>query len=525
MSARVLVTDPLAEEGVALLRQSLTVDVRTDLDAAGLLAAIPAYDALLIRSRTQVTAEVIAAGGRLRVIGRAGTGVDNIDLVAATRQGVLVVNAPTGNTVAVAEYTLGLMLALARHIPRADATMRADEWAKKQLRGIELRGKALGVVGLGRIGCAVARRARAMEMTVLACDPFVTQERAANLGVELVSLETLLAQADFVSLHVPLTPQTKGMIGRRELELIKPSARLINTARGGVVDEVALLEALNAGRLAGAALDVFEQEPPKNGPLLTHPCLIASPHIAASTAEAQRGAALEVARQVLDVLAGRAPHYPVNAPALSAEEMADIAPYLDLVTRLGRFYAQAMSNRLQGITLDYTGDIAHLHTDLLTAGALQGLLGVVSEDSVNWINARTVAQERGLSVVERRGGDPAPFTGLITLRAETGGGERTVSGTVVRGEPHIVNIDGYWLNFVAEGLLLVSEHTEGPGILGRVGTMLGQAGINISFVQLGRRGRGQRGVMVLGLDDPPASEVLVALMELPSIQSARLVRL
>lgn len=525
MPMQVLVTDPLAEEGITLLQGHLVTDVRTDMDAAGLLAAIPAYDALLVRSRTRVTAGVIAAGERLRVIGRAGTGVDNIDLAAATRRGVLVVNAPTGNTVAVAEHTLGLMMALARHIPRADATMEAGQWAKKQLQGVELQGKTMGLLGLGRIGSAVARRARAMEMTVLAYDPFVTEERAASLGVQLVPLETLLAQADFVSLHVPLTSQTRGMIGRQELVRMKPSARLVNTARGGLVDEAALLEALNAGRLAGAALDVFEQEPPEDNPLLGHPRVVATPHIAASTAEAQRDAALEVARQVVDVLAGRAPRHPVNAPALSPEELAGVAPYLDLLTRLGSFYAQAMGDRLQGITLDYAGEANRHNLDLLTAAALQGLLGAVSESPVNWINARTLARDRGLRVVERRGGDAAPFTGLVTLCAETASGERSVAGTVMRGEPHIVSIDGYWLDFLADGWLLVSEHTEGPGILGRVGTLLGQADVNISFVQLGRRGRGQRGVMVLGLDDPADAEVLAALMTLSSIDSARLVHL
>lgn len=319
MSTQVLVTDPLAEEGIALLKERLAVDVCTDLDAAGLLAAIPAYDALLVRGRTKVTAEVIAAGERLRVIGRAGSGVDNIDLEAATRRGILVVNAPTGSTVAVAEHTIGLMLALARHIPRADATMKAGQWAKKQLQGIELRGKTLGLVGLGRIGSAVARRARAMEMAVLAYDPFMIEGHAASLGVQSVSLETLLVQADFVSLHVPLTPQTKDMIGRPELAQMKPSARLINTARGGVVDEEALLEALIAGWLAGAALDVFEREPPEGNPLLAHPRVVVTPHIAASTAGAQRDAALEVARQVVDVLAGRVPRHPLNVPLRSPE--------------------------------------------------------------------------------------------------------------------------------------------------------------------------------------------------------------
>ncbi len=318
MSERVLVTDPLAKEGIALLKEHLAVDVRVDLDAAGLLAAIPAYDALVVRGRTKVTAEVIAAGERLRVVGRAGVGVDNIDLEAASRRDILVVNAPASSTASVAEHTIGLILALARHIPRADATMKTGQWAKKSLMGVELRGRMLGLVGLGRIGCAVACRARAMEMAVLvyAYDPFVSQEYAARVGAQLVPLEILLARADFVSLHVPLTPQTQGMIGRQQLAQMKPTAFLVNTSRGGVVDEAALLEALNAGRLAGAGLDVFEREPPKDNPLLNHPRVVATPHIAAATVEAQRDAALEVARQVVDVLAGRAPRYPVTAPAL-----------------------------------------------------------------------------------------------------------------------------------------------------------------------------------------------------------------
>jgi len=521
---RVLVTEPLSDEGLARLRESTEVDVREGLTPKELLSIIGEYDALIVRSRTQVTAELLAAGRRLRVVGRAGSGVDNIDVEAATRRGVLVVNAPQGNAVAVAEHTMGLMLALARHIPAGDAAMKQGRWLKDHLMGTELRGKVLGIVGLGRIGTALARRAAAFEMRLVAYDPFVSAEQAARLGVEMVGLDALLAQADFVSIHVPANERTLGLISASKLALMKPTARLINCARGGIVDEEALARALAEGRLAGAALDVFAHEPPGDAELVMSPKTVCTPHLAASTEEAQETCALEVAEQVLAVLAGGVARYPVNAPMLSSEEMAVLGPYLELATRLGSFLGQMDGGAIGRLEFVYAGEPAAHDTTLLRSAMLVGLLRLVVDEPVNLVNAGAVAASRGLVIAERREPTAESYTNLLSIRALTTEGERTVTGSVVRGRPHLVGIDGFWLDFPLEGYLLLSEHIEQPGVLGRMGTLLGDAGVSISFVQVGRWGRGSRGVMVLGLDDPAPAGLLERIRALPSIRSVRLIR-
>ena len=521
---RVLVADPLAVEGIELLQQHASVALRVDLSHQQLREAIAEYDALIVRSRTHVGAALIDAGRRLRVIGRAGTGVDNIDLEHATRHGIVVVNAPNGNTVAVAEHTMAMMLALARHIPRADASLRAGRWDKNQLLGTELRGKQLGIIGLGRVGTALARRAHALEMDVVACDPFVTVDHATRLNVQLLPLESLLRHSDIVSIHAPVTESTRGLIGAPELGVMKPTALLINCARGGIVDESALLVALEAGAIAGAALDVFEREPPLDNPLLACDRVIVTPHLGSATAEAQRSAAVDVARQVVDVLLGQTPRYPVNAPALSPEESVQIGPFMDLGQRMGRFYAQITVGNLTGLEIEYRGEVAQLNTELIQASVLAGLLSNAAEAPVNFINARVVARERGLTVSERRTPVTENLTSLLALRAFTTEGERSLTGTVMRARSRLVAIDGFWLDFVLEGLLLVTEHVEQPGIIGRMGTVLGQGGVNISFVQVGRRGRGGQGVMVIGVDDMISPELMKCVMALPSVRWARIVK-
>jgi D-3-phosphoglycerate dehydrogenase len=535
---RILVTEPLADEGLDVLRGQATVDVNTGLMAEQLTRAIGSYDGLLVRSKTRVTTEAIAAAVRLRVIGRVGTGVDNIDLDAATRRGIVVVNAPYGNTVSVAEHTLAMMLALARHIPRADASVRDGRWEKQAFEGVQLRGKVLGIIGLGRVGAAVARRAVGLEMRVICHDPLVTPERAAQMGVQWVPLEDLLRTADIVSLHLPDSHQGRALIGEPELALMKPMAYLINCARGSLVDADALCHALQSGRLAGAALDVFAQEPPPDSPLLHGDRIILTPHLAGSTAEAQRDTAVEVAQQVLDVLAERMPRYPVNAPALPPEELQQLGPHLDLARRLGAYYAQVAGNHLQALEVACTGEQTGQHLDLLVSEVLVGLLAGAAEEPVNWINAQCVARERGITFAGRL--EPESSAGgwanWIELRvgdsASAVGGSDTcgvhshrVAGAVLRGEPHIVRVDDYWLDFVARGLLLVSEHIEQPGILGRMGTVLGNAGVNIHFVQVGRRERGGPGLLVMGLDDQLTPEALSQVLALPSIRSARMVKL
>jgi len=522
---KVLVTEPLAQAGLDALAESGEVDIVLRPSPDELVDMIGAYDALIVRSATRVTAEVLEHAPRLQVIGRAGTGVDNIDLAAATRRGVLVVNAPTSNTVAVAEHAIALMLSLARHICTANATSHTGRWDKKRLMGTELRYKTLGLVGLGRVGTAVASRARGLEMRVIAYDPFVSPERAARMDVELVGLDTLFARADYVSLHAPSTESTRGMVDRERLAMMKPTAYLINCARGDLIVEEDLVAALCAGRIAGAALDVYVDEPNIGVALCDCSNLLLTPHLGASTQEAQSSAAVEVSRQVIDVLAGRPARYPVNTTALSFDELTALQPYLDLARQMGRFYAQYTANNVSQIELTYAGEVSDLDTNMVTQAALVGLLSEGSQDHVNLVNVGLVANERGLIVREVRTTDVQGFASLISLRAETTRGARRILGTVMRGEPHIVRVDDYWLDFVARGTLLVSEHIERPGVIGQMGTLLGRHGLDISFVQVGRQHRGGHGLMVTGLDADADAEVMAHVKTLPSIVSAQLVRL
>jgi len=518
---QILITEPLHPDALGILQEGGQTVERHGLSEEELVSLVSDFDALLVRSRTRVTAPVIQAGRRLQVIARAGAGVDNIDIPEATRRGVLVVNAPGANTVAVAEHTLGLILALARRIPEADGSMHTGHWEKGHLCGVELMGKVLGLVGLGRIGSAVAQRALAFGMQVLAYDPFVSVEHAEALRVRLVNFEELLQQADFLSVHAPATSHTKHLIGPGELAQMKPNARIVNCARGGIIDEVALAQALHEGKIAGAALDVFEHEPPWESPLLQAPNVILTPHLAGSTEEAQRNVGTEIAQDVVRVLGGEPPRHPVNAPFLAPEVLEALYPYVELAQRLGRLYAQLAGNHLQGLEIAYSGELAEQDTSLLRAALLVGLLEGASADPVNLVNAPLVAKSRGIAVEEHKTPATEHLTSLVTLKARTTAGERTLAGTVIRGEPHVVEIDGYFLDFVARGHLLFSEHTEGPGILGRVGTLLGAEGVNISFVQVGRKERGGLGLMVLGLDEPPTEEVMAKMLALPTIRSVR----
>jgi D-3-phosphoglycerate dehydrogenase len=505
---RILVAETLAEEGVARLREHHTVDERTGLSRDELCRILPEYDALVVRSQVRADAELIGAGPRLVVIGRAGVGVDNVDLEAATRAGIVVVNAPTGNTIAAAEHTLALLYGLARRIAPADASLRRGEWRRAEFTGVELRGKTLGIVGLGKIGQAIAVRARAMEMTVLATDPYVTAEQAANLGVDLVSFDAILARADVLSVHVPLTRATRGLIGRQALAKLKPTALLLNVARGGVVDEAAVAQALRDGTLAGAAIDVFEQEPPTDSPLLTAPNTLLTPHLGASTAEAQVAVAEEVADQVLDVLAGRPARYAVNAPLLTPETAQAIAPYLPLAETLGRFLAQFARAAPSTLTVDIAGEIAPFDGTPLVAAALRGLLGTATTERINLVNAAAIAKARGITVVERKTPSAGAYSAVLTLTAETGakGAAGRVAGTVAAGESRIVLLDDYRLDMDPSGVMLITRHHDRPGMIGRIGTLLGEADVNISAMHVARSAPRADAFMILGLDDdvPPA---------------------
>ena len=522
--SRVLITDNVAAEGVDLLKKHVSVDVKRGLSPDELIATIPGYDALVVRSETKVTEPVIAAGDNLQVVARAGIGVDNIDLDAATRAGVAVVNAPIGNTVAAAEHTVALMLSLARNVPQAYASMKDGQWQRSAFMGIEVRNKTLGIIGLGRVGSEVARRAASFGMRLVAYDPFVSPDFASRLGVTVMSLDELLPQADFITLHTPLTAGTAKLISGPQLAKMKPGARLINVARGELVDEDALLEALENEQLAGVALDVFTNEPPGDLPLLKHPRLVATPHLGASTQEAQREVAIEAAEQVLLVLDGKPARNTVNAPFVPPEVHAILAPYVPVASMVGRLLTSMARGQFVGITLRYQGEVAEHNTAILKAAALVGLLGQVSGEAVNMINAPVLAQQRGLQITEQTSADSREYTSLITATLHTTADDITVAGTSLRDEPHLVRVNQYWMD-VAPSVpyLLFVDNQDQPGVVGAVGTVAGQHNVNISFMEVGRIAPRGQAMMVLGLDDPVSEEALTAIRALPQVDDVRVV--
>jgi D-3-phosphoglycerate dehydrogenase len=523
---KVLIADPIAEEGIEALRAHAEVDVRLGLGGDELIAAIGDYEAIVVRSETKVPVEVIEAGRKLHVIGRAGVGVDNIDVEAATRQGIVVVNAPAGNIVSAAEHTIALMLAMARHIPQANAQLRSGQWRRHEFLGIELRNKTLGIVGLGNVGSEVARRAKGLEMHLMAYDPFVSIEYASNLGVELVSLKELLKEADFVTVHTPLTEATKGLIGAKELAMVKPKVRIINCARGGVIDEEALLKAVEEGRVAGAAVDVFTEEPARESILFKSDKILVTPHLAASTAEAQVSAALDVAEQIIAVLKGQPARYAVNTPLISPETLSVVAPLLGVAQQVGRLLSQLAEGQMSTIAIKYEGDIANYDTAALKAAIIGGLLEAISEERVNLVNANIIAQKRGLKVTEYKDTICEIYGNLITLEVTTSAGVAIAAGTVMRGEPHIVRVNSYWIDVVPSGgYFLFSDHRDRPGLIGEVGTILGNADINISSMRLGRLEPRGSALLVLELDEPVGEEPLLKLQALPEVYTMKLVKL
>ncbi len=522
---RVLVVEPLAAEGIELLRRHHEVDERLGLPRDEIIAILPGYDALVVRSQVRADAEMIAAGTRLVVIGRAGVGVDNVDLEAATRAGIVVVNAPTGNTIAAAELTLALLLGLARRTAAADASIRRGEWTRSQFTGMEVRGKTLGIVGLGKIGQAIAVRARAMQMTVLGSDPFVTHDQAANLGVELVAFDDLVARSDAITVHVPKNKGTTGLINAAVMGRMKPGVLLLNVARGGVIDEQDLADALRSGRVGGAGIDVFNIEPPTGSPLLDAPNTLLTPHLGASTAEAQVAVAEEVAEQILDVLDGRSARYAVNAPLLTPETAQAIAPYLPLAETLGRFTAQLARQAPSTLTLEVAGDVAAYDASSLMAAALRGLLEDDTEERVNLVNAGTLAKARGITVVERKIPNAGAFSSLLTLTAEAGGETVILAGTVAHGEPRLVQLQEHAMDLAPSGVMLISHHRDRPGTVGRVGALLGAADVNISSMTLARSAPRADAYMVLALDDDIPQAVVDALAADEGIIDTWVVRL
>jgi D-3-phosphoglycerate dehydrogenase len=520
---KILVTDGVANEGIELLRKEAHVDVSKPLDEAALLERISEYDGIMVRSATKVTARCIAAAGRLKVIGRAGAGVDNIDVDAATRKGIVVVNAPGGNSVAVAEHTIALLLCLARNIPQACAHVKSGGWERGKFMGTEVRGKVLGIFGLGRAGVEVARRALALGMKVLAYDPGVSASKAESMGVVPAEPEDVFANSDFISLHVPVTPETIGLIRRETIALMKKGVRIINCSRGKVVDESALVEGLRSGKVAGAALDVLASEPPPpDHPLLGFDNVIVTPHLGASTSEAQMNVALETAKAMLAVLRGEPVQNAVNIPVPAAEVFRELVPFIPLAETIGKFASQWSEGMIASIRVGWGGKLSSLDTRPLLNSVLKGVLSPLLGDDVNVVNAPILTKERGIAISEIRVSDGDGNPNEISVETVTNKGTRLVAGVLsARQMPRLVQIDGYRLDMAFTPYMLVCPHVDQPGIIGMVGTTLGKARVNISEMQVARKTKGGDAIMVLGIDSPAPPEALTEIVRLAGVLSVK----
>jgi D-3-phosphoglycerate dehydrogenase len=519
---RILVADPIAEEGIQVLRSHAQVDIQTKLEPERLKAIIGDYDALIVRSQTKVRAEIIELGKKLKVIGRAGVGIDNIDVDAATKNGIVVVNAPTGNIIAAAEHTIALMLALARNVPQADSQLKSGKWRREEFVGTEIRNKTLGIIGLGNVGSEVAKRVQAFEMRVIAHDPFVSKDYARNLKVDLVSLDQLLGEADFITLHVPLTAATKKLIGSKELAKLKPTARIINCARGGVIDEEVVAEAVKTGRLAGAAFDVFSHEPVTDSPLFKVDKIIVTPHLGASTIEAQTSVAKDVAEEVLAVLQGQFSKYAVNAPHIAPE----LVPFMRVATTIGNLASQLMEGQINSTHIKYSGWVNNYDCNPIKTALISGLLQQASEERINLVNVSHIAAQRGLKISEEKEATCQNYSNLLTLEVNTNVKTTAISGTVRDGEPHIVQVDDFWMDIVPTGgYFLFCDHLDRPGLVGAIGNITGKADINISSMHLSRLQPRGKALMILALDEPLGEEQLQEIRALPGIYSAKAVKL
>lgn len=518
---KVLISDALSPAAVKIFQErGVEVDQRNGLKPEELKEIIGQYDGLAIRSNTKVTKEILAAAPRLKVVGRAGIGVDNVDVPAATQRGVIVMNTPFGNSITTAEHAIALLFAVARQLPAASASTHAGKWEKNKFMGVELYGKTLGVIGCGNIGAIVADRALGLKMKVAAYDPYLSVERALQLGVEKVELDELLKRADFITLHVPLTEQTRGLLDAAALAKCKPGVRLINCARGGLVDEVALAAALASGQVAGAGFDVFSEEPAKSNPLFGLENVVCTPHLGAATSEAQENVALQVAEQISDFLMTGAVVNALNMPSVSAEDAPKLRPYMKLAEQLGRLAGQTVETGVKAVTIEYEGPVAALNTKPLTALALMGLLQPLME-SVNMVNAPVIARERNITVSETRRDRAADYQTLVRLSVETENGKRSVTGTVVGGEkPRVVSIDAVALEAELTPHMLFVVNQDQPGFIGRLGTKLGQAGVNIANFNLGRDRAGGKALSLIAIDAGVEAGLLEEINKIPSVVKA-----
>lgn len=520
---KVLISEKLSGAGLERLREHLDVDVRTGMTADELAEAIPEYDALVVRSATKVTAAIIERGENLKVVGRAGIGLDNVDVDAATRHGVLVVNAPQSNILSAAEHTMALLLAQARNVPQAHSALVAGSWERERWSGVELHGKTLGVIGLGRVGTLVAQRASAFGMRLVAYDPYVAPNRAQQMGVSLVgTVGELCSRADFITIHMPRTPETIGLVGAKELEQVKPGARIINTARGGLVEETALVEALKTGRLGGAGVDVFENEPVTDHPLFGLPNVVVTPHLGASTAEAQDKAGLAIAEQVLLALRGEFVPYAVNVD-VGADIPETVRPYLRLAERLGRLAVALTGSGMESLRFEYHGGIAEHDTRAVTLSGLKGAFSAIVHEPVTFVNAPLMAKERGISVEETKSSQSLDYVNLLEVRAACQGETVSVAGVLVgkRDTERLVRVYGYDLDMSFAPIMVFFRYEDRPGIVGIVGTLLGESGVNIANMQVARQSEGGEALMCVAVDSPIPDAVLTSIKEKARLSDAR----
>lgn len=521
---KILISDDIAQEGIDILNQEYQVDVKTKLREDELVEIIGSYDALVVRSATKVTAKIME-NSNLKVIGRAGVGVDNIDLEAATKKGILVVNAPEGNTTAASEHTIALLMALARNIPEAVRSLKNKVWDRKRFMGIELNGKTLGVVGLGRIGREVAKKAIGLGMNILAYDPYIIKQQVENIDIKVVDLDTVLKEADFITFHVPLTKSTYHMVGEKQFSMMKDGVMLINCARGGIIDEEALYEALKSGKVAGCALDVFEKEPPLESPLLDLPNLIATPHLGASTQEAQVSVAVDVAKDVIRALKGEMVKNPVNMVHIRPEEYSEIRPFVDLAEKMGSFYTQLRNGRISEVEMIYTGKIERMDVKMITTAGIKGILSNILQTPANLVNAPFLARERGIKIIEKKINQEQDAPGVVTMKVTTDKGVGSVTGTVqANADERIVAVDEYKIDLIPRGNILLTFHRDRPGIVGKVGTLLGKNDINIAYMQLGRKSYRGEALMALGVDENLPDDILSEIRKIDGMENAVLIK-
>ncbi|MFH1665295.1 MAG: phosphoglycerate dehydrogenase [Candidatus Omnitrophota bacterium] len=525
---KVLVSDPLSKEGVDILKaNNFKVDEVSKLSESELIKKIKGYDALIIRSGTTVTGKIIHAADKLKVIGRAGVGLDNVDVEEASKKGIVVMNAPAGNTISTAEHAFSLMLALSRNIPQANQSVKQGKWDRKKFMGVELYGKTLGIIGLGRIGTEFAKRALSFGMRILAFDPFLSQERAKALNVESVDLDTLLRESDFITIHTPLTEETRHLLDDKAFKKMKKGVRIINAARGGIVDEKALVKHLKAGKVSGAALDVYEDEnePPVASPVMEMESIITTPHLGASTEEAQVNVAIDIAKSVSDALLGRGFRNAANIPAMEGEALETIRPFVNLAERLGSIQAQLIDGTIKSITVDYIGEVADMNVSVITRALLKGVFNHILEEQVNYVNSLMIARERGINVIEKKTSKITDFKNLISVEFDTGSNKHFIMGTLfANNEARVIKMDKYYVEAIPDGYMLVVSNRDVPGVVGTLGTLLGKHGINIAEMSFGRDKKTGEAISLLNVDSEVPAAIIKKLKRVKDINDVKQVR-